>query len=131
MTTAKPEGLMAVSYSSKQTRQQSESAGCVSEPTPLVPLVLCILAVGVTMGLVQVSWASPLVVGAVLLVLVASLRNGMEEAQGTADKDVQASQEIRQEEAFLLADAQFKPLLQKTTPRADRRFRGDSVWGLN
>ena len=121
---------MAVSYFSEQTPQEREGDGCGSEPTPLVPLVLCILGVGVGMALVQVSWASPLFGGTVLLVAAAAFRNGIEEAQEMAASEAQASPETLQEPACLDNKGQLKPPFLEPG-RADRRFKGDGVWGLN
>ena len=59
---------MAASYFSEQTPQEREGIGYGSEPTPSMPLAVCVFAVGMAMALVQVSWAAPLLIGAVLLV---------------------------------------------------------------
>jgi hypothetical protein len=120
---------MDVSYFSEQTPQEHEGRECGSEPTPLMPLVVCILAVGVATALVQVSWASPLVGGTVLLAVVATLRNRVEEAQETAAKEGPARQETFQAPSGP-DKGQPEPPFEKPA-RAGRRFKGDRLWGLN
>jgi hypothetical protein len=112
---------MTVSYFSEQIPQECEGRGCGNEPTPLMPLAACTLAVGVTMALLQVSWASPILGGTILLVVVAALRNRVEEAQ--------ASQETFQESSRP-DEGRPEPPSRKPA-RADHRFKGDSLWGLN
>jgi hypothetical protein len=116
--------LMHVADFSEQT-QKREGRGPGSEPTPWMPLVVCILAVGMAMALVQVNWASPLFGGTVLLVVVATLRNRVEEAQERASKEAPACQETPGPD-----EGQSEPPFQKPS-RADRRFTGDALWGLN
>ena len=114
---------MADSYFSEQTPQEREGSGCGSEPTPLMPMVLCILAVGVAMALVQVSWAAPLLIGTVLLAVVATVRNGIEDAEETDAKG-------REVHALPEMSGQPQPPFQKPA-HTRRRFTGDDVWGLN
>jgi hypothetical protein len=122
---------MDVSYFSEQTpEKREEGRECGSEPTPLMPLVVCIFAVGIAMALLQVSWASPLFGGTVLLVAVATLRNRVEEAQETTAADeAPACQELLQVPSGP-DEGQPKRLFRKSA-RADRRFKGDGLWGLN
>ena len=122
---------MDVSYFSEQTPQEREGRGCDSEPTPLVPLVACVLMVGMMMALLQVSWASPIVAGTVLLVVMAALRNRIEEAQQMAAREAQASQETPQKPSRPEeGQGQSEPPFQKVA-RPDRRFNGDRLWGRN
>ncbi|MBV9998090.1 MAG: hypothetical protein JO015_03150 [Verrucomicrobia bacterium] len=121
---------MAVSCFYKPTRPEREGERCGSEPTPLVPLVLCILAVAVATALVQVSWASPLLGGTVLLVAVAAFRNGIEDArQEVAATEAQSAQATPPEPSRPAKES-LEPPFQKPA-RAAHRFRGDNVWGLN
>lgn len=120
---------MDVSYFSDQTTQEREGRERGSEPTPLMPLVACILAVGMAMALVQVSWARPLFGGTVLLVAVATVRNKVEEARETASKEVPVCQETFQAPSGP-DEERPKPPLQEPV-RARGRFRGDRLWGLN
>jgi hypothetical protein len=127
--TPKPGVPMDVSYFSEQTPQERDGRQRGSEPTPLMPLLVCILAVGMAMALVQVSWASPLLGGTVVLVVVATLRNRVEEAQQTAVEEGPGSQETFQAPSGP-DKGRREPRFQQTA-RAGRRFKGDRLWGLN
>jgi hypothetical protein len=120
---------MEVSYFSEQTPQERERRERGSEPTPLMPLVICILAVSMAMALAQVSWAGPLLGGTVLLVVVAALRNKVEEAEENAAKEAPARRKTLQ----ILSgpdEGHSEPSFQKPVC-AHRRFKGDRLWGLN
>lgn len=121
---------MAASCFYKPTRPARKGECCGSEPTPLVPLALCILAVGVATALAQVSWASPLLGGTALLVAVAAFRNGIEKAQPeVAARETQSPPETLLEPSRPAKES-LEPPFQKPA-HASRRFKGDSVWGLN
>lgn len=127
--TLKPGVPMNVSYFSDQTTQEREDRARGSEPTPFMPLVVCILAVGMAVALAQVSWARPLFGGTVLLVAVATLRNKVEETQETAVEEVPVCQEAFQAPSGP-DEGRPEPPFQKPV-RARGRFRGDRLWGLN
>ena len=120
---------MDVSYFPKHGPRERDGTERGSEPTPLVPLVMCILAVSLMIALVQVSWASPVLGGTALLVVVAALRNRFEEAREDAAGEAPACPQT------LLApsgpdEEKPEPPARKSA-RTDRRFRGDRLWGLN
>ena len=120
---------MNVSCFSEQTPQKREGRGCGSEPTPLAPLLACIVTVAMAVALLQVSWASPIVEGSVLLVVAAALRNGVEKAQQTAAGEAQASPETLQEPSPPEGGQPGPP--SRKPARAGQRFKGDHLWGLN
>ena len=120
---------MDVLYFSEQTPQERDGRGRGSKPTPLMPLAVCILMVGVAAALLQVSWASPIVAGTVVLVVAAALRNGVEEAEAAAASEAETPQQTPQEQARP-DEGQAEPPFQKPACAA-RRFKGDHLWGLN
>lgn len=128
----KPGVSMSAYHLSEQTPQERKGNGRGGEPTPLMPLGLCVFAVSMAMALVQVSWAAPLLIGAVLLVVVATVRNGIEAAQETvANDETQAPTETSQQ-LFGPDNGQPQSPFQEPAPaRAARRFKGDNLWGLN
>lgn len=116
---------MDVSYLPEQTPQEREGTERGSEPTPLVPLVVCTFAVSLAMALVQVSWASPVLGGTALLVVVAALRNSFEKARETAASEVPARQETLRTPSGSGEEQAESPA------HVARRFKGDRLWGLN
>lgn len=127
--TLKPGVPMDVFYLPEPTPQEREGTKRGSEPTPLVPLVVCVLAVSLAMALVEVSWASPVFVGMVLLAVVAALRNRIEAAREIGAGETPAGQETVPAARDPDAGQPKSPF--RGPARADRRFKGDSVWGLN